>query len=583
MTTRETEPGGMVSAQGGFGRIGFLTAEFFAPAQERRFRQSQDDSQRRMILVLCALTLMLGVVFHVVMEVQGNVQTQALVIERLAGVVAIFYMLFAALRRKSYRALDVAVAIFGALIVYQTTLLQEISDPTRIGLLARNLGVIAVGHILLPTRFVYSAALMTALAVLSIFQVITFLDFRLDEKISIVAVLVVVSVAGMVARWQREIATRRSARATGQSENVLSGILENVSQAVVMYDRDHRLVAWNKNYLDFADLGPDILQHGMTLEDLTLELATLGFYGAGDPATPSAQRVSAIFAPIDKPDELRLSGGRVYDVVVRGLDDGGVVVTLTDIAARKKMEEDLRQAKQSADAASQSKTEFLANMSHEFRTPLNAVIGFSEALRSGLAGAPSEKQAEYLSDISNSGEHLLSLINDLLDLSKIEAGKLEISPEEVDVCGQIARSLPFVKEQAGAKSIILRHAPAAELPPLNADPRMLRQMLVNLLSNAVKFSNKGGAIEVSTAVSAGGALDISVRDEGVGMAPEDIPKALTPFEQTQSGIEAGGTGLGLALVERMMKLHGGSLEITSARGEGTTATLRFPADGVVQT
>jgi signal transduction histidine kinase len=215
-------------------------------------------------------------------------------------------------------------------------------------------------------------------------------------------------------------------------------------------------------------------------------------------------------------------------------------------------------------------------MSHELRTPLNAVIGFSQVMQTGLTGDLNEKQMEYLADISNSGEHLLSLINDLMDLAKIEAGKLEIFPEEIQIQAQIEDCLPFVREQAEAAGIELRFIAAHGLPPLFADPRMLRQMLVNLLTNAVKFSPPGSVVSITGDCPEAGGLVISVQDQGVGMAPEDIPKAMTPFGQTESGMHAGGTGLGLPLVREMMTLHDGTLEISSVKGEGTIASLCFP-------
>jgi len=182
-----------------------------------------------------------------------------------------------------------------------------------------------------------------------------------------------------------------------------------------------------------------------------------------------------------------------------------------------------------------------------------------------------------LLDISTSGEHLLSLINDLLDFAKIEAGKLQPVPDEIDVDHLITGSLPLVREQAEKKNIALVHQQSNAALSLYADPRMVRQMLVNLLSNAVKFSPRDSVVTISASTSTAEEIHITVRDTGMGMAPDEIPKAIEPFEQTASGINAGGTGLGLPLVNKMMALHNGSLQIESAEGEGTTVSLRFPA------
>jgi signal transduction histidine kinase len=217
-------------------------------------------------------------------------------------------------------------------------------------------------------------------------------------------------------------------------------------------------------------------------------------------------------------------------------------------------------------------------MSHELRTPLNAVIGFSDAMRSGLTGELTANQMDYLKDISTAGGHLLSLINDILDLAKIEAGKLQISREDIDVDYLIADSLPFVREQSDNRNIKLLHDNQDHnRPALYADPRLVRQMLVNLLSNAVKFSPEGGVITIAATETETGELVITVNDKGIGMTPDEISKAMKPFEQTESGVNAGGTGLGLPLVDRMMALHEGSLELESITGQGTTASLRFPS------
>ncbi|MBT6984163.1 MAG: PAS domain-containing sensor histidine kinase, partial [Rhodospirillaceae bacterium] len=277
--------------------------------------------------------------------------------------------------------------------------------------------------------------------------------------------------------------------------------------------------------------------------------------------------------------------GKVRTIDVHHLphrDESGEVVgyfnQAFDLTEVKQSELELRQARQASDAANRSKSEFLANMSHELRTPLNAVIGFSDAMRSGLTGELTANQMDYLKDISTAGGHLLSLINDILDLAKIEAGKLQISREDIDVDYLIADSLPFVREQSDNRNIKLLHDNQDHnRPALYADPRLVRQMLVNLLSNAVKFSPEGGVITIAATETETGELVITVNDKGIGMTPDEISKAMKPFEQTESGVNAGGTGLGLPLVDRMMALHEGSLELESITGQGTTASLRFPS------
>ena len=243
--------------------------------------------------------------------------------------------------------------------------------------------------------------------------------------------------------------------------------------------------------------------------------------------------------------------------------------------------EDLAKARDAAVLANHAKSQFLAHMSHEIRTPLNAILGFSEIVGDELLGPVSPpKYREYAQDIPASGRHLLELINDILDLAKIEAGKLEVHDGDVDVAHVVASSLRFVKERAANGGISLKTEIAADLPILRADERMAKQMLINLLTNAVKFTRKGGEVTVLAALDGCGALLLSVRDTGVGIAAEDIPKIMESFGQADNA-RAGvteGTGLGLPLVTAMIEMHGGSLELDSEVDVGTTVTIRFPPE-----
>lgn len=243
--------------------------------------------------------------------------------------------------------------------------------------------------------------------------------------------------------------------------------------------------------------------------------------------------------------------------------------------------EDLAETRDAAIYANHAKSEFLAHMSHEIRTPLNAILGFSEVIASEILGpvAP-PKYREYAGDIHESGAHLLELINDILDLAKIEAGKLDIQDGEVDVPRAVHASLRFVKERANKAGIALKTAIEDGLPMLRADERMTKQMLINLLTNAVKFTPKGGEVAVLATLDRLGALRLSVRDTGIGIRAEDIPNVLKDFGQAdnaRAGITEG-TGLGLPLVKSMIEMHGGTLEIESEVDAGTTVTIAFPPD-----
>ena len=231
---------------------------------------------------------------------------------------------------------------------------------------------------------------------------------------------------------------------------------------------------------------------------------------------------------------------------------------------------------QQLEVASQHKSEFLANMSHELRTPLNAIIGFSEVLAEGMFGEINAKQTEYLGDILESGRHLLSLINDILDLSKIEAGRMELEPADFDLPSAIDNALTLVRERAGRRGIMLGRAIDERVGAIRADERKVKQVLLNLLSNALKFTPEGGRIDVRAAVS-DGMVEVSVADTGVGIAPGDQEAVFEEFRQVGTADKkVEGTGLGLALSRKFVELHGGRIWVTSQVGAGSTFTFTIP-------
>ena len=242
----------------------------------------------------------------------------------------------------------------------------------------------------------------------------------------------------------------------------------------------------------------------------------------------------------------------------------------------------LLEAKEEAEHANQVKSRFLANMSHELRTPLNAIIGFSQIIKDGLMGPGKPIYAGYARDIFQAGEHLLEIINNILDLSKIEAGKTELRDELIDPVKIVDDSLVAVRVQAAAKHLEL----AADVPPgtpfIRGDTVRIRQVLLNLVSNAVKFT-EAGHVRVSLAFDAASGLTFVVADTGIGMAPEEIGKALEPFGQVDNAVSKkyAGTGLGLPLAKNLVVLHGGRLEIASVAGAGTIITVRLPPERLV--
>ncbi|MBI1776823.1 MAG: hypothetical protein HYR63_15870 [Proteobacteria bacterium] len=242
-------------------------------------------------------------------------------------------------------------------------------------------------------------------------------------------------------------------------------------------------------------------------------------------------------------------------------------------------DEALRQAKEEAEAANRTKSQFLANMSHELRTPLNAVIGFSEVIRDKGLGSIDPRYRDYAADIHKAGQHLLDLINDVLDLSKIEVGKLELREEVVDLGEVVEQCVHIVAARADAGRIMLERRIPATLPTVVGDRLRIKQILLNLLSNAIKFTPAGGRVAIGLTPAADGGLGLWVADSGIGMKPEDIPTALAPFRQVDGGMNRRheGTGLGLPLASRLAELHDGALEIESRFGHGTTVWFCLPA------
>lgn len=373
---------------------------------------------------------------------------------------------------------------------------------------------------------------------------------------------------------------------------------------LIPLERSRQALAESENrYRNLVELAPDgICVHSRDVV-LFVNPAAVSMFGAHSAAELVGRPMSELIARTDGiASSLRVGGARDPDRApaegwLRRLDgreapfelvampviyDGRLAVqcVVRDISVRKDTEVALRKAKEHAELSDRAKSEFLANTSHELRTPLNAIIGFSEAMMCEIAGPiGNPTYADYLHGIHDSGQHLLGVINDILDVAKVEAGHVELIEEPVDVPRLIQAALRLVRDRAEAGRIALRSR-ASEAPPVRGDRRRLLQVLLNLLSNAIKFTAPGGCIAIEAAVADGGGVEISVADTGIGMTPAELGKAMERFGQVDGTLARrfDGTGLGLPLAMALVELHGGSLVIESERGIGTTAAVILPPE-----
>ncbi|MEZ5833527.1 MAG: PAS domain-containing protein [Dongiaceae bacterium] len=386
---------------------------------------------------------------------------------------------------------------------------------------------------------------------------------------------------------------KRSERAIARNETLLRHAhrLSRVGYWVweprdVAQSADH---GWLHVSTEFADiLGVKPGQVPLEETDLVREFVHPDDQGAAIAAVEgfvhrTSDRYNAQFRVI-RPDRslahVHMEAERLRDPNGRILYEIGVI---QDVTEHRQRELELMTAKRQAEIANRTKTQFLANMSHELRTPLNAVIGFSQIIRDQAFGQIQERYVSYADDINSSGKLLLALINDILDMSRIEAGQQKLMEEVISVDSAISDCVRMVTSKAADGSVRLIIENKAPLPALRADERALKQMLLNILSNAVKFTPQGGAVTVAAEVSKEGTLDISISDSGIGIAEDVIKDLFLPFRQADASISRrfGGSGLGLAISKRLMELHGGEISIDSHPGRGTRVTLHMPAIRVV--
>jgi PAS domain S-box-containing protein len=364
----------------------------------------------------------------------------------------------------------------------------------------------------------------------------------------------------------------------------LEDAIESLSEGFALYDADGRLLLANSQLREMhATVDPDfVFRPGIRFEAALRSLVAGS--GLDDVETFVSRRLEE-FHDGNGAWEAQLATGQWIQVTERRMRDGGVVAMRRDITLLKRREEQLRAAMIEATTANKAKSEFLANMSHELRTPLNAIIGFSEMIGAEIFGPlGNARYGGYVADIHASGQHLLSIINTVLDLARVEAGKIVLSDGIVDVDGLIADCATLMRERSVRGGLRLKLEIQADLPVLRADPVRLKQVVLNLLSNAIKFTKPHGQVTIRAGRSADGGVTMEIADTGIGMEPRNIPQAFEPFGLVHAAHSRAheGTGLGLPLSKALIEEHGGRLALTSALGVGTTATIWMPPERIIR-
>lgn len=366
-----------------------------------------------------------------------------------------------------------------------------------------------------------------------------------------------------------------------KTEERLRSAVDSLQEGFALYDAEDRLVAYNESLMKINPSVVDMPEGGLTYEELLRLNVQRGVFvdAIGREDEFIRERVAHHQNPT-APVIRQWSDGTWYIIKESKTAEGGIALTYSDITDLKNIENELMESKKTADKASRAKSEFLASMSHELRTPLNAILGFSEILRGEYFGPlGSQKYMEYVRDITSSSEHLQNLINDILDLSAIEAGEHRLTKEALEIKGICEDCSRYVVNAAGSKGITYNVEVTENLPPLHADGRAIKQILLNLLSNAVKFSPTGGQISLKV-TQLDGQHVFEVHDTGTGIEQDFLPKLTDPFVRavTDPHLTQEGTGLGLSIVKSLIDLHQGELSFVSEVGKGTMVSVTLPSD-----
>ncbi|WP_376958550.1 ATP-binding protein [Azospirillum sp. A26] len=356
----------------------------------------------------------------------------------------------------------------------------------------------------------------------------------------------------------------------------IRGILDSMLDAVVTFDTAGRIVTFNRA-AEMMFAVPEREMIGQPIEALIPD----GRGGANDRDLTALRRDGHAFPVGFTVSDLRLGGGTG---AVRPDEPRIHVGVIRDMTRRKQQEAELIASKTQAELANRAKSEFLANMSHELRTPLNAIIGFAEVLDSEFFGTVNERQKSCITDIHDSGRHLLDIVNAVLDMSKLEAGQFELCEEAVEVHEAVGQCLMMVRDRAASGGVAIHNEVTAAIATLWVDRRAFKQVILNLLSNAVKFTPGGGSITITAGMEQDRGFALAVADTGIGIPPDFMADLFQPFRQAENATNRRyeGTGLGLSISKNFVDLHGGTLTCRSTPGAGTTMTVRLPAMRVIE-
>ena len=436
-------------------------------------------------------------------------------------------------------------------------LVIDVSVPERVALTAWREQAILLGF----------AALIAAAGFIAVFRVLA-MQFRLQQTQN--------------AELQATTAAlRASEHRLAEKSRLLETTLEHMDQGLMMIANDRTIPVSNRRAAALLGLPPELLQGRPHFEDVLAWQWTQNEFAGSDEEFREFVRHALL---LDGPRlyERARPNGRVIEVRTTPLPDGEAVRTFTDVTERHAASVALAQEKERAEAANRAKSEFLANMSHELRTPLNAIIGFAELIRDQARGPLPAEYVQDARDIHASGQHLLELINEVLDLSKIEAGRYDFVEERLDLGQLVQRCAGMVTLRAREGGVRVRGVESVGGTVLG-DRRAIRQVLLNVLGNAVKFTPQGGAVALRVEHLDGGALALAVSDTGIGIEPAALRTLCEPFRQADASISRrfGGTGLGLAISRKLLAWHDATLEIESRPNEGTTVRIVFPKSRVV--